>query len=118
MKFQSAVKLRVRSVNAPTIILSVEKTESDNQEHSSVRSSFSTLQSGDADVFLCSDRERGVVRRPKYKMDHTTGHKLANREGDGGVGGAECGQFSVEQQRQQQEGRRAFTEAPRVAASS
>ena len=38
MKFQRAVKLRVRSVNDPTIILYVEKTESDNQEHSSVRS--------------------------------------------------------------------------------
>ena len=61
MKFQRAVKLRVRSVNASTIILPVEKTESDNQEHSSVRSSFSTLQSGDADVFLCSDRERCVL---------------------------------------------------------
>ena len=43
-----------------------------------MRSSFSTLQSGDADVFLCSDRERCVLHSTKYKMDHTTGHKLAS----------------------------------------
>ena len=78
MKFQRAIKLYVRSVNAPTIILSVEKTESDNQEHSSVRSIFTTLQSGDADVFLCSDRERCVLHSIKYKMDHTRVSHWAN----------------------------------------
>ena len=30
---------------------------------------------------------------------------MANREGDGGVGGAECGQFSVEQQQEGRGGR-------------
>ena len=53
MKFQRAVKLRVRSVKDPTIILSVEKTESDNQEHSSVGLA-SPLSSRGMRMYFCA----------------------------------------------------------------